>query len=213
MAKVPGAVPVKSRLHGALGEPGATELYRRFLLDRIASLAALANADVAIAFTPPDAAAAMAALAPGIRLLAQRGRDLGERMANVVSDLAAGGAAGVVVVGSDSPALPVERIADAAASVAAGRADVVLAPAEDGGYCLVALWRPRPEIFEDIPWSTADVLARTLERARRLGLSVQLLPPCFDVDTETDLRRLRADLASRAGAAPLTAEFVRRLFP
>lgn len=211
MARTPGATPVKSRLHRVLGADGATALYRCFLLDRVASLAALPGLDLTVAFTPSGARDAMAALLPGVRLLAQRGGDLGVRMANAIEDVARDGARGVVVIGSDSPTLPLARVTEAAAAVAAGSADLVLGPAEDGGYYLVAQGRPCRDVFADVPWSTAHVLERTLAHAERLGLRVLRLASWYDVDTEADLRRLRDELASVDAPAPRTREFLRGL--
>jgi glycosyltransferase A (GT-A) superfamily protein (DUF2064 family) len=72
--------------------------------------------------------------------------------------------------------------------------DVVLGPAEDGGYYLIGLkWR-QPRLFEAIAWSTGRVLAQTLERADSFGLRVHLLPPWYDIDTAADLARLRVYL-------------------
>ena len=66
-------------------------------------------------------------------------------------------------------------------------ADLVIGPAEDGGYYLLALKRPIPELFEGVPWSTAEVLSRTLAAARRLGLEARTLETLRDVDTLDDL--------------------------
>ena len=102
-------------------------------------------------------------------------------------------------------------VTEAARHLAGGRSDVVLGPCEDGGYYLIGLAAPQPALFEGIPWSTDAVLALTLEKARRHDLSVHLLPPWFDVDTEADLRRLRAALAPGNDGPRRTAEFLRRL--
>src|SRR5262249_19521019 len=67
--------------------------------------------------------------------------------------------------------------------------DVVLGPAEDGGYYLVALARPRPALFEGVAWSTPAVLAETLARASALGLRVYRLAPVPDVAPLDDVRR------------------------
>ena len=80
---------------------------------------------------------------------------------------------------------------------------MVLGPAEDGGYYLIAL-RPeavRPRLFEGIAWSTDQVLAATLDRCRELGLRVELLPEASDVDTPEDLRRLAARMAEEGDLA------------
>ena len=67
--------------------------------------------------------------------------------------------------------------------------DVVLGPATDGGYWLVGLGRPQPQLFRDIPWSTERVFIETTKRIRQAGLSVQLLRELQDVDTEAEWRR------------------------
>lgn len=212
MAKVPGAVPVKSRLHAALSPERATELYRCFLLDRMDGLAGLPDVDPVVAFTPADARAAMAALAPpAFRLVAQQGADLGARLANLLDGLLAEGRPGAIAVDSDSPTLPVPYIAEAAAVLASGRADLVLGPSDDGGYYLVGLRAPCPALFRDVPWSTERVMPVTLERASALALRVHLLPEWFDVDTPDDLRRLRDVLAAGGRGPARTRAFVQTL--
>jgi uncharacterized protein len=211
MAKVPGAAPVKSRLHAALTEPRATELYRCFLLDRLDALAVVPGIVPVVAFTPPEAATHMAALAPpGVRLIAQEGEALTERLVRLFDRLLKAHPA-ALAMDSDSPTLPMAYVAGAAATLAADEADVVVGPSDDGGYYLIGLRAPRPELFADVPWSTADVLAVTLGRARDLGLRVRLLPAWFDVDTEADLRRLREELAGSGPGPVRTAAFVRKL--
>ena len=74
--------------------------------------------------------------------------------------------------------------------LAAGEADVVLGPAEDGGYYLVGLGAPAPELFVDVPWGTSTVYRTTLGRARALGRRIAVLPVWFDVDRARDLARL-----------------------
>jgi uncharacterized protein len=201
MLRVPGAEPVKRRLHPALGAGPATLLYRCMLLDTLEAAARVPGLEVVAAFSPPRAAHAMAALAPRVRAMAQRGRDLGARMANLVSDLLAAGHAAALVTGSDLPTLSVARFAEAAGVLDGGAADVVLGPSEDGGYYLIGLARPAPELFDDMRWSEPDVLAVTRMRAERLGLRVALLAPWYDVDTGADLARLRHGLADAPGAS------------
>jgi uncharacterized protein len=198
MLRVPGREPVKSRLHASLGPEAATLLYRCFVLDTLDAAGRVPGVEVIAAFSPAAARAAMAGLAPGMRQLAQRGDDLGARMANLVTDLLEAGHAAALVTGSDLPTLPAARFAEAARVLAGGRADVVLGPSEDGGYYLIGLARPAPALFADMRWSAPDVLAVTCERAQRLGLRVHRLPPWYDVDTAADLLRLRDDLASAA---------------
>ena len=214
MAKVPGAVPVKSRLHGALTAERATALYRCFLLDRLDALGRVPGIAPVVAFAPAHAAAAMAALAPaGFDLVPQHDGDLGERLTALLDGLLAAGHAGAIAMDSDSPTLPMDYVARAAETLAAGAADVVLGPCDDGGYYLVGVRVPRPALFDGIPWSTGAVLATTLERARTLGARVEVLPAWFDVDTEGDLRRLHTEMRASAGVPTRTFAFVDALYP
>lgn len=136
----------------------------------------------------------------------QSGATLGHRLYGALAAAAQDHPGGVAAVGSDHPTLPRERVL--AAFDALADADVVLGPADDGGYYLVAL-RPaavRRELFEGIAWSTASVLAATEERCRRLGLSVARLPEGRDVDEPADLRDLAAFLAGRPDARSYAGE-------
>lgn len=213
MARVPGLEPVKSRLHHSLTPEMATLLYRCFLLDRLEALLSLPEIRPAVAFTPASGGSRMAALAPpGFRLVAQEGRDLGERLSNLLAGLIADGHPGAMAIDSDSPTLPMAYVREAADVLARGAADLVIGPSEDGGYYLVGLRRRQAALFEGIPWSTDEVLPRTLEKARRLGLRAHLLPEWFDVDTEADLRRLADELAAAAEGAPRTRRCVRAIY-
>jgi hypothetical protein len=213
MAKAPGLEPVKTRLHAALTPERATELYRCFLLDRLDALAALPGIRPVVAVTPPEGKEILAALAPpGYRLVAQRGLDLGERLANVLTDLLGEGHRGAIAIDSDSPTLPMSYVTEAATHLEGGDADLVLGPCEDGGYYLIGLRAPQPALFEDMPWSTERVLALTVERARDRQLGAHLLPAWFDVDTEPDLRRLHADMTAAGSGPARTFAFVRDLY-
>ena len=103
-----------------------------------------------------------------------------------------------IMVNGDSPTLPSEFIEQAIATLRAPGDRVVLGPALDGGYYLVGLKRPHPRLFQDIAWSTPDVLTRTLERAEEIGLPATLLPMWYDVDEPQDFLRLQAELAGQA---------------
>ncbi|HUF92842.1 MAG TPA: TIGR04282 family arsenosugar biosynthesis glycosyltransferase [Candidatus Limnocylindria bacterium] len=213
MARVPGAMPVKSRLHGALTAEGATALYRCFLLDRLDALARVPGIAPVVAFTPAHAADAMAALAPaGFALLPQHDGELGERLTRLLDGLLVAGHPGAIAMDSDSPTLPMAYVARAAQTLAEGAADVVLGPCDDGGYYLVGVRASRPALFEDIPWSTDAVLATTLARARTLGARVVTLPAWFDVDTEDDLVRLHTAMRAAESPPARTFAFVEALY-
>ncbi len=134
--------------------------------------------------------------------------DLVARLSGASCDLhlawAAREASAVAALGSDHPSLPVELVERAFAAIEAG-ARLVLGPAEDGGYYLIALAAPVPRrLFEDIDWSTGRVLAQTLERAAELGIAPELLPPVADVDTPEDLARLARRMAASDLGCPRT---------
>jgi rSAM/selenodomain-associated transferase 1 len=137
-------------------------------------------------FAPAEARAEIEAWFPGETLRPQRGGDLGEKMAAAFEEAFASGARRAVLIGSDVPWVTRETVVEAFRSLEDH--DLVLGPARDGGYYLVALERQRPELFEGIAWSTPSVLASTVERAGILGLTVRLLDPLRDIDTLQDLR-------------------------
>lgn len=199
-ARAPRVGEVKTRMTPPLAPAEAAALYACMLDDVLEASAALAGEhglEPVLAAHPAEACAELARRTPrSFRVVAQRGRDLGERMAWAVAEAAAGGATPVVLRGSDSPALaaPVLR----AALEALREADLALSPDRDGGYQLVALRRPAPGLFAH-PMGTPAVLEDTLSRARGLGLRVRLVPPGFDLDTVEDLRWLAE--ARRGGLA------------
>jgi hypothetical protein len=209
MARVPGLEPVKSRLTRAITPEMATLLYRCFLLDRVDALVDRPEIALLVAFTPAAGLRRMQALLPAaVSLRPQEGRDLGARVYGLLAGLLADGHPGAIAMDSDSPTLPVEHVLEAAAILERRAADVVLGPAEDGGYYLIGIRGRHPVLFQDIPWSTDQVLERTLEIAARQGLRTHLLPEWFDVDTGPDLRRLREDLRGRNEGPPRTRRWL-----
>lgn len=201
MAKAPVAGQVKTRLCPPLDAAQAAALARCFLQDRIEQLAGVTGGDRMVAFAPPEREPEVRDLLPSdVRLVRQAGVDLGARLDRLLTELLAEGYAGAVAVDADSPTLPTAYLERACAHLAAGTADIVLGPAEDGGYYLIGLRDPAPQLFRGVPWSTPAVLGVTLARARAAGRRVTLLPPWFDVDRGPDLRRL-GRAAGAAGAA------------
>ena len=196
---------VKTRLIGDLSAAEAAELHAAFLADLLARLSE-GDFELRLAWALEPEEEIPAGPLPGMR---QRGNDLGERLYLALAE-AAREAAVVAAVGSDLPTLPLELVHLAFARVEAG-ADVVLGPAEDGGYYLIALaaGAVSRRLFEQIAWSTERVLPATLERCRELGLTVELLPVAADVDTPEDLRRLAEQMISADLGCPRTRELLR----
>lgn len=121
----------------------------------------------------------------------QSGENLGTRMAGAIQQtLEDEQLESVILIGTDCPALTADYLKQALLALESGR-DVVLGPAEDGGYVLIGMRRVIPAIFEDIPWGSDQVLIRTLEALAADGLSYSLLDRLWDVDRPEDLARLR----------------------
>lgn len=135
---------------------------------------------------------------PQLPLLPQGEGDLGRRLARAEAALHAEGGP-VVLVGSDAPDLPLTLLSQALALLA--DADAVAAPAADGGYVLLATAKPRPQLFRDIPWSGAAVLAVTRRRAATAGLAWRELAAWEDVDDFPSLLRLLERSPHSASAA------------
>jgi rSAM/selenodomain-associated transferase 1 len=177
---------VKTRLIGDLTPAEAAALHTAFLEDLLDRLRG-GSFDLRLAWALDPGEPVPAGPFPGVR---QVGENLGERLFRTLS-AAAEEAPAVAALGSDHPTLPLEVVHDAFERLEAG-ADVVLGPAEDGGYYLIALRAAAvvPRLFEGIAWSTDQVFSETVARCRELGLRVELLPQASDVDTPDDLHRL-----------------------
>ena len=201
-APVPGQA--KTRLAPPLSPRAAADLYRAFLLDTLHLALSLGWERVSLVH-PAGSAPVLRDIVPaGVVLCQQPGSGLGDALSTAFISHLDAGFARVMLLASDSPGLPPD-ILDAAA-VALDAADVCLGPSLDGGYYLLGMSAPHPELFESIDWSTDRVCAQTLARARSAGLRVHLLPTWYDVDTPADLDHLHHELASgRAGHAPRTA--------
>jgi rSAM/selenodomain-associated transferase 1 len=207
MARYPQAGTTKTRLARAIGDEEAVHLYRAFLSD-LAQRFATQTCDLHWAYTPAevDYQAFLATLAPSLvphmRAFPQQGADLGARLHQVFRWTYARGYRRTIVIGSDSPHLSFDIVAQARQAL--DEADVVLGPADDGGYYLIAMRRPH-DVFRGIPMSTSLVTQLTFELARRQGLSVYTLEHVFDVDEVADLLRLAQLLQEDRSLAPATA--------
>jgi rSAM/selenodomain-associated transferase 1 len=199
-AKEPVAGRVKTRLCPPLSAAEAAALYRRCLEDTVAVMGGAGLA--LVLFFDGDADYFRRAF-PGLRCIRQGEGDLGERMEHALRSLLVGGCGAAALIGSDTPDLPVALVEEAFASLR--QADVVVAPARDGGYVLVGERRHVPELFRDIPWSTAGVLAATRQRAAELDVDFREVGGWEDVDDLAALRRLVARSPGSRTAQYLTA--------
>ncbi len=188
LTKAPQPGQSKTRLVPPLSYAEAADLARALLLDQLENLATFGGARLFIAFTPETAAGFFDGFsAQGFTCFAQRGQSLGERMSHAFEHLFASGFANVILIGSDLPALPVRFFHQAYAWLEKS-ADVVLGPSADGGYYLIAMNRLITAIFDDIGWSSADVLSQTLHKLDDLSLKHELFSEWYDIDTVKDLK-------------------------
>jgi rSAM/selenodomain-associated transferase 1 len=207
----------KSRLFQALGMQPDVELLRCLLLDTLdgTALAALRRM---IAVTPGSAcdevreivsnvsrqsASSPTPHAASVDVIPQIEADLGARMQAVMATLFREGASAVALIGSDLPHIVPDTIAETFDVLARDRDALVLGPASDGGYYLIASRRV-PDVFTGIKWGSDRVFARTIEAATIAGFRVHQLPVLSDVDTVDDLRA-----AAASGRALRTAAWVR----
>lgn len=185
------------------------------LADTVDKCMACGAFDTSLAVAPATDLEWFRARFPGpCEIQAQRGADLGLRLADHFERAhRARPGWSLVVIGSDAPHMPVERIVTAHEALEGG-ADVVLGPDRGGGYYLVGLRRPRAELFTDVPMSTPDMCVRTRALASTLELSVALLETDYDIDAATDARALSREI-SRCAQIPIglghTARVLRTL--
>jgi rSAM/selenodomain-associated transferase 1 len=204
--KDPRPGSVKSRLATAIGAEAAAAVYRVLAEGVIRRTAPRSDEYVrVVVFDPPEAGGPVGEWL-GVEaavLMPQSPGDIGVRMERAFEALFHRGARRVVLIGTDVPALAFEDIRGALESL--DEHDVAIGPATDGGYYLIALKRPQPELFQKMRWSSGDVLASTLDCAARRDLSVRVLRTIGDVDTVEDLQaeweRLRPLLDEQTRAA------------
>ncbi|GHO42313.1 TIGR04282 family arsenosugar biosynthesis glycosyltransferase [Ktedonospora formicarum] len=213
MARYPELGKTKTRLARTLGEEATLEIYQAFLKD-LAQRFAVPEYALNWAYFPPyaDFASYCTTLVPEearhMRTIPQQGGDLGERLRYVFEWTRDQGFQQTIVMSSDSP--HIERDVVDKAIQALERTDMVLGPAEDGGYYLLGLHEPY-DVFSGIPMSTNVVAEMTIAAARRYGLSYQLLETLQDVDEVADLVQLTRLLESEPSLAPATAACLERL--
>jgi uncharacterized protein len=178
----------KTRLIPCLGDEQAAVLQREMSAHTVRTarcLSAMTGTRIEVRFDGATRSQMRKWLGKGLAYGAQGEGDLGQRLERAFREAFAGGAGRVVVIGCDSPDLDARGLVEAFAAL--DEADLVMGPARDGGYYLIGLRRPAPELCRNIDWGTDQVRAQTLRAASRLGLRHSLLPELDDVDRPEDL--------------------------
>ncbi len=190
-AKAPVAGTVNTRLIPDIGVEAATELQSELVHSRLAALKAAELCEVQL-WCAPDCEHDFFQHCKHryeVTLHQQQGADLGERMARTINT-------GlqkfnrVVLIGTDAPSLSTEQIEDAIKKLGEAN-DVVIAPAEDGGYVLIGMSRHCDAVFQSVPWGSDKVLAATRENIRLNNLTSSELEPCWDIDRVKDYWRYK----------------------
>jgi glycosyltransferase A (GT-A) superfamily protein (DUF2064 family) len=191
------------------------EVALAFLDDQLARVAALPGVTFKVAVTAPVEGLRMTR--PSIQwnqLLPQRGGSFGERLQNVVIDLAAAGFTTVILLGSDVPDLPASCLTDALKVLSEQPNTVVTGPSGDGSYYLLGMpvrAARVPDVLSQVRWGTPHMLEDTEAAAAAQGLDVHRVAEWPDVDAAEAFTALVGRLRANASAAPNTAETLRRL--
>lgn len=193
LAKAPVPGRVKTRLIPRLGAERAVGLHLRMVHHTLATLALARVGQVELWCAADGDLSAFEACRRklGVPLHMQPEGDLGQRMSTIAQQVLSRAEA-VILVGTDTPSMTPGDVVEAQRALAQG-SDAVVGPAEDGGYYLIAMKQHASAVFEEIEWGTPAVLMQTRMRLLALHWRVHDLPLRWDVDTEADYDRLRAD--------------------
>lgn len=185
MAKAPIPGYAKTRLAEGLGTERAVEIYEDLLRSLLKKLEELKEVEQTVIFTPAEQDRIwFEDHCPDRETRLQRGEIMGDRLGNACGSLKDGGAEKILLIGADVPGLTPEILRRALLLL--DDKDLVLGPSPDGGYYLIGMKEYQEEIFLGIPWSSPQVLGRTLTNADQLGLSRAFLPTLLDIDTVED---------------------------
>lgn len=204
--KVPEPGTVKTRLVPPLNAEEACRLYTAFLDDLFARVGRLRRVRGTVFYSGESPDKLTDVIPHGYNVYPQRGGSLGERLQAAFQTLLEGDDRLALIIGSDSPDIPIQYVKRAFLKLK--HKDVVLGPACDGGYYMVGLKSPAPELFDDIDWGGQTVFEQTLERIYQRGLALSIMPLWYDVDTSASLSLLatmiRARRIERSGRLPAT---------
>ena len=184
-AKSPRLGGVKTRISTSLGKEKALAIYEQ-LLKLNCDLCSSFNGSKYI-FWDQIPEGAWSEMRQNFKFVLQLGTDLGKKMENAFSHLFKQGYQKIILIGTDCPYLSMEDLERAFAVLS--KQELVLGPAEDGGYYMIGMKSLHPSLFEGISWSTSKVLAQTIHKLETRGVSFELLPTYSDIDTEKDYQR------------------------
>ncbi|OGS32608.1 MAG: hypothetical protein A2474_00295 [Elusimicrobia bacterium RIFOXYC2_FULL_34_12] len=188
--KYPEAGKVKTRISYVIGQKITVELYRSFIIDTLKSLDGI-NIHKYIFFLPSNSKNKFVRwLGDRYIYIPQYGRDLGNRIEFAFRNVFKLDYNKVVLIGSDSPDLPVNLVKKA--FIKLDNNDSVIGPSLDGGYYLIGFNFKGfvPDIFNKVKWSTNTVFSDTMNIFKRNNAKIYILPKWYDIDNVSDLKYL-----------------------
>ena len=207
-AREPKAGKVKTRLQKYLSKDMCVQLYKAFLNDTLELARAIKCFDKVLAYDSFTLEPAyLKTIARDFIFYKQNGRNLGEKMYNAFKFAMRMNCDRTVIIGSDSPNLPVKYVKEAYRRL--DRSDIVLGPSYDGGYYLIGVKKPCAGIFRGVKWGSRTVLENTVKNAGNIGKIVSILEKWYDIDDFAALTLLRKDLKKDKKAAPWTRKLLK----
>ena len=200
--KYPRPGSVKTRLVPPFSHDEASDLYRSFLHDLLHRTKSLPGVQTILSISDVEDLHSMRALLETwsqperntpVSLTHQVSGDLGRRFLGTIESCTRLAQSNVLILGSDHPTVPITYLEEGFRALS--EHDIVVGPAEDGGFYTVGMKREHKGLFEGLSWSTDRIYHELLERCRIAGLSVHQLPAWYDVDRPVDVRRLLTEVA------------------
>jgi len=207
-AKEPEAGKVKTRLQGYLSPDTCVKLYKAFLSDMLELARSIKCSVKVLAYESSVVEPRyLKTIAQDFLFHKQEGRNLGEKMHHAFNFAKRMNCNKIVIIGSDSPNLPLKYIKEAYSRL--GKSDIILGPSHDGGYYLIGLKNPCKGIFKGVEWSSKTVLDNTITNASNIGKKISILKKWYDVDDSMGFIRLKSDLKKKKKAAPWTRKLLK----
>ena len=188
--KYPEPGKVKTRLAAKIGNALAADIYSYFVQETFFVMKQVKTAEKFVAFSPQEREKDFFQFfkSEGTWFPQLKSQSLGDRIHHAMNYVLQQGYRRVVAIGTDSPSLPAEYVAQALEELK--KHDTVVGPSEDGGYYLIGARKAPKELFQQIDWSTDKVFEQTIARTKEYDLSVQILPAWYDVDDIETLVKL-----------------------
>lgn len=184
MFRIPEYGRIKKRLAVDVGADISLKAYTAMLYATVENISNLTDIDI---YGFYEGTASQSDILKRLQAAPQKGKDLGERMFGAIMRLFEIGYSKVVLIGADSPDLPIEYIKEAFFRL--DSYDLVIGPCRDGGYYLIGINRPFNAIFKGIQWGSSTVMKETISIAEKEGIEFFLLPQWYDIDDLEGLKR------------------------